>query len=673
MPTAICESPTNGPYRKIPLSTCTPVWLDFETYYSSAEKYGLRQLTNEAYIRDPRFETLMVSIKVGVHGVTQVHVGGVSELLPILSAMPWDKVACFSHNASFDMSILCWRFGITPAYTLCTMGMWKALMGVRYRSSLKVIAETLGLQQKGDTVASMDGKHLHDLTPAELNAYVAYCGDDTDICFQITRVLLPYLTEPELHNCHAAIQMYTQARLVLDKAVLADALAAEKLRRATLFTTCREHLGMHTYTDAYLRGILGSNDKFKALLEALGVTVALKKTKRKVKGMEEKQTFMIPAFAKTDEGMVALLESDDVVIADLSEARLMAKSTQMVSRTERFIGIAERGSLPTPIQYAGAAVTQRYGAGMDKINLQNLKNGSRLRDAVTAGDGYKIVGGDLSQIELRFGWLLAGEYEKLQRFASGHDPYKQLITETFGIEYEGMDKLWRTVGKVVNLSAIFGTGWASIQDTVRLRAKKIISEGAAKQLVGTYREGHPSVKRAWSQGTDVLEALILGKEIRVWHDGWGHVVPKDPNNLFDAHGAVYRPSGLRLQYPHLKKQRGQWPDGRPKDEYTYMRQRDRGGAPTVEYMYGAKMYQNFVQAGSRDVIANIISDIVETIPEHWFLVGQVHDELWLHVPDEETEEAALWLENKMVTVPPWCPTLPLACETYVAANYGAGK
>jgi hypothetical protein len=340
---------------------------------------------------------------------------------------------------------------------------------------------------------------------------------------------------------------------------------------------------------------------------------------------------------------------------------------------ERFLGIASRGTLPTPIKYAGAAVTQRYAAAVDKVNLQNLKNGSKLRKAVCAPEGYKIVGGDLSQIELRFGWLLAGEYEKLTRFTQGHDPYKQIMTDTFGIGYSTMDKAQRNVGKVVQLSAIFGTGWERVKQTIRLQAKRVVSDDDAQKLIRVYREDHPALKRAWQQGTEALEALLHGDSIRIWHNQWGNVLAPDPNDLFLKYGAIERPSGLRLQYPQLKKQAGQWADGRPKDEYVYLRQRERGGAKTVEFIYGAKVFQNFVQSGARDVIAEAISAIVVSLPEHWFLVGQVHDELWLLVPNEEVSQAQHWLQQKLTSAPLWAKDLPLACEVYVAQNYGEGK
>jgi DNA polymerase len=41
------------------------VTIDFETYYDT--DYSLSKMTNEAYIRDPRFEVVGVSVKVNDH------------------------------------------------------------------------------------------------------------------------------------------------------------------------------------------------------------------------------------------------------------------------------------------------------------------------------------------------------------------------------------------------------------------------------------------------------------------------------------------------------------------------------------------------------------------------------------------------------------------------------
>ncbi len=759
---------------------CQPVWLDFETYYSTADGYTLKKMSNEAYIRDPRFEVMVLSYKRGACAPVQV-VYGLSAITQVLHSIDWTRSVMVAHNAMFDATILAWRFGIHPAYLLCSMSMWRAQLGVRYRSSLAICAETLNLEAKGDAVARMDGLHLHDLTAYQLRDYVQYCGHDTELCFRLTMTLLPRFTIPELLNVHASLRMYTQAVLVLDRNVLLQAQHDERERRANIYTICAEHLGLSptVANAAAVKKIVGSTDKFAQLLTALDVEVPMKQTMHKIKGTDKKQAVMIPAFAKTDAEFEALLESEDEMVADLCEARLLSKSTQSETRIDRLLGVSERGTLPFPIQYAGAAVTQRFG-GAEKINLQNLKNGSPLRSAVCAPPGYKIVGGDLSQIELRMGWWVAGEQEKLDKFATGkHDPYKQSMVDTFGLDYGTMLKADRQVGKVIQLSCIaigekvltdqglvpiekvtltmrvwdgiewvshdgvvyqgdrkcitwdgltatpdhevyddagvkrrfdeiapdplpvtttypvydilnagprhrftvsgklvsnciYGTGWKKVKNTVRIQAKRTVSDDDAQKMVRVYRDDHVHVKAAWQEGQDALDAMLQKVPMHIWHNGVGRVLAPD-DTLWTKHGAIERPSGLRLQYPNLQTRKGQWEDGRPKTEYIYIRQRERGGAPTVEFIYGSKVYQNFVQAMARDVIADAISAIVESLPTHWYLTAQIHDELHLVVPEEDAEKAAKYLEDILTRRPVWAPDLPLACETFIVDNYGSAK
>jgi hypothetical protein len=652
---------------------CSPVWLDFETFYDSQEGYTLKKLTNEAYVRDDRFEAMVLSYKLHPKNPTQV-VHGEQAIRQVLASIDWSRSILIAHNTVFDGSILEWRFGHKPAYLLCSMSLWRALLGMRYRSALAVCAEVMGYVAKGDTVAKMDGLHLSDLQPYQLQEYLTYCTHDTELCFQLTMAMMPHFTLSELHNLHASLRMYTQSVLVLDKAVLLEAQDDEQRRRANIYSIGAHHLGLPpTQKSADLvKKIVGSTPKFAELLTAMGVTVPMKQTEHKIKGTDKKEKVWVPAFAKTDAEFEALLEAEDPMIADLCEARLISKSTQGESRIARFLGIESRGTLPFPIQYAGANVTQRWSA-MAGINLQNIKNGSPLRKAICAPKGYKIVGGDLSQIELRMGWWIAGEHDKLAKFATGKfDPYKQSMVDTFGLEYEGMSKADRTVGKIIQLSGIYGVGWENMQKIVRLQARRVITEEEAKKIVRIYREDHTYVRNAWSEGQEALDALLTKRPIKIWHNDVGDVrAPTD--DLLNKHGCIMRPSGLRIQYPQLSKRKGQWPDGRPKDEYIYIRQRERGGAPTVEFIYGSKAYQNFVQAMARDVIAHAISATVETLPSHWYLVGQVHDELWLIVPDEDTAIAPQYLSNTLTQRPAWCADLPLACETFIAQNYGEGK
>ena len=92
-----------------------------------------------------------------------------------------------------------------------------------------------------------------------------------------------------------------------------------------------------------------------------------------------KQTF---AFSKTDEGFKKLQEHPDEKVQNLVAARLGTKSTLEETRTQRFIDIGNRGSLPVPLKYY-AAHTGRWG-GSDNVNLQNIPRKSVLKQSIWA-------------------------------------------------------------------------------------------------------------------------------------------------------------------------------------------------------------------------------------------------------------------------------------------------
>ena len=104
-------------------------------------------------------------------------------------------------------------------------------------------------------------------------------------------------------------------------------------------------------------------------------------------------------------------------------ARLGAKSTLEETRTERLISIAKRGKLPVPLRYY-AAHTGRWG-GDDKLNLQNLPRKSKLKNAITAPEGYVIIDADSAQIEARVLAWLSGQADLVHDFADGADVYKK--------------------------------------------------------------------------------------------------------------------------------------------------------------------------------------------------------------------------------------------------------
>ena len=87
------------------------ITLDFETYYD--KEFSLRRLTTEEYIRDKRFDTIGVAIKVDDQPAVWKS-GTCGELKSYLMQYDWANSMVLCHNMMFDGAILAWKFGIIP-------------------------------------------------------------------------------------------------------------------------------------------------------------------------------------------------------------------------------------------------------------------------------------------------------------------------------------------------------------------------------------------------------------------------------------------------------------------------------------------------------------------------------------------------------------------------------
>jgi hypothetical protein len=148
--------------------------------------------------------------------------------------------------------------------------------------------------------------------------------------------------------------------------------------------------------------------------------------------------------------MKALLEHPNEDVQALATARLGVKSTLEETRTQRFIGMAERSVVfPVPLRYS-AARTHRLG-GSDGINLQNLPargaQKNKLKSCIEAPPGYVIIDCDSSNIEARMLAWLAGQDDLVEDFANGVDVYCKMASKIYNRTITKADVKERFVGK----------------------------------------------------------------------------------------------------------------------------------------------------------------------------------------------------------------------------------
>ena len=603
------------------------ITIDFETFYS--QDFSLSKMTTEAYVRDPRFEVIGVSVKVN-NGRTEWASGTHEQLKNYFSGFAWEDSMVLAHNTMFDGAILSWLFDIHPRVLADTLCIGRAVHGVEVGGSLKALAERYQIGAKGTEVLDAKGKRRLDFTDEELDKYGDYCINDVELTYKLFGIMGKKFPRQELRVIDLTLRMFIEPMLDLDLGLLEQHLEDTK--------DIKDKLLLDAGVD---KKDLMSNPKFAELLRGVGVIPPMKTSPT-----TGKETY---AFAKSDEAFKALLEHEDVRVQALVNARLGNKSTLEETRTQRFIDISKRGLLPVPVRYY-AAHTGRWG-GADKINLQNLPsrgpNGKKLKKSMIAPDGYVLIDCDSSQIEARVLAWLAGQGDLTEAFRVGDDVYKKMAMSIYGVNREeDVTKDQRFVGKTTILGAGYGMGAVRFKEQLQSFGFDMDLD-EARRVISVYREANFKITTLWRDAGYMLENMARGDSVQFGLDG---VVAVDATKK-----AIMLPSGLFMRYDELAGEQGE-----RGVEYTYKVRRGRNR------IYGGKVIENVCQAVARC----IIGEQMLKIAKRYRVVLTVHDSIVCCVPEEEVVEAQEYIESCMRWTPHWAAGMPVNCESGIGKSYG---
>lgn len=607
--------------KKPVLITC-----DFETYYD--DEYQLKKMSTEAYIRDPRFEVIGVSVKVA-KGEPQWFSGTMQETKTWLEQFDWSSAYFLAHNAMFDAAILNWKFGIRPAFILDTLSMARPFHMFTIGVSLAALMLYYDVGVKGTEVVAAKGKHRVDFTPEELADYGRYCNGDTNGCYNVFKKIGKGFPYDELRMIDMILRMFTEPVLILNTATLSAHLEDVKRRKQELMDVI-----------SHDKSVIQSGPKFAEALRSLGVEPPMKLSPSALKKGEEK---MVYAFAKTDHEFRDLLEHEDPRVQALVAARLGTKGTIEETRTLAFLGIAVRGTLPIPLNYYGGHTGRASGA--DKINMQNMPRGGKLRESIEAPPGYKLVVGDSSNVEARIVAWLAGQTDLVEAFARGEDIYAMFASDIYGYPVNKKDHpAERFVGKESILGLGFGMGWKKFKATLKSKAKVDMPDEECKRIVNLYRAKYAAIVRLWKRLHSCLAHMCSGS-YELFHIADG---------IYAEGNKIYLPNGMFLHYPGLEF------NG---NEYTYRQRRE-----TIK-VYGAKIVENIVQALARIVVFYQMYEMSQMTK----VVLTVHDEIVACVADAMVDTIHAAMKEVMKKVPKGFEGLPVTCETGVDVSYGRAK
>ena len=672
--------------------------LDWETFYS--QDYSLSKMSTEAYVRDPRFEMILLGVKVNEAPGFWILPDRAEHFLK--TEVDWKNTAVIAHHAHFDGLILSHHYGCRPAFWIDTLSMARVVDGPKAGNSLEELCRRHEVGAKGDFIKFAKGKRRVDFSAMETKQYGAYCVNDCEKEYLLANLFLPLFPQSELALIDLTVRMFTEPAFVGDTAKLARAVASERARKVELLrglgaicpacqgqTLVTSLLGEHACKICTGAGVdkkpFSSSDKFAELLRSVGVEPPMKRSPTTGE--------LIPAFAKTDPGMQDLLEHEEEVVRALAQARLAVKSTIIETRAESYQHMAERGPLPVYIKYAGAH-TLRW-AGGDGTNWQNLSNSNTnrpemaaLKESVMAPPGHKIVVADSGQGEARVLAWLANHHELVGAFAEGRDVYSEFASGVYGRPIDRKrvkeDYIPGQLGKVSILGLGFGMGWFKfsmellkgmlgnppIQFTMKdletlninadlfLRAPKKVERVnttpsrlelndrfihciVADHLVKHYRGKNASIVAFWDLMDQVINAMIRGEEMTFGAYGV----------LRTGHERIHLPNGLELRYRGIERnERG---------EASYFNGRER------TKLYGGLLTENIVQCLHRCVVAEQMLEISQVLK----VALMTHDEVVCVVPEDAAEDALRFMVQVMGKAPEWARGLPLVGEGGVGQTY----
>ena len=613
------------------------VVIDIESYYDPTRKdarglpYSLSHQTTESYIRHPWFECHGAAIKWGKDYAARWY--DERQLRYVLAQEDWSTTLLIHHHAQWDGYALAYHYGVKPAMYGCTLAMSRAILGNHIGVSLDSVRKEFGIAPKITPYNLFVGKHWNELSADTQRLLGDGACDEAESIWKLFGMLLDRgFPKGELKTIDVLLRMFIQPQLVGDTDFFAKVWEDENGKKQEMFET----LGI---TEADVQ----SADKFAELLRMQGIEPATKDGKNGP----------IFAFAKNDEFMKDLQDSDDPVIANLAAARLGAKSTINQSRAETLGWMSRNGALPVYIRPYGARTSRP--AGGDKSNFLNMKKVDpdlpqleqiTLKQGIEAPEGFLLAPIDSSQIECRYLNVIAGQDDVVERFRSGADPYINVASQFYGYPVNKKDHpKERQVGKVIELQAGYGSGGEKIRATLRNKAGIIITADEGLKARDAYRDTHPAVVDLWKEGGRMIARLAGGPPMN-----WGPVEIRDRR--------MWLPNGIPLIYDtlenHLDEESGE----------RYWRVRTRKG---WDKLYGAKLVENLIQALAWVFVSAAMNRIDNL---GYRVLNAPYDELLVLIPKDGNEQFHVdRCVAEMKRTPDWLPGIPLDAEWSLGERY----
>lgn len=282
-----------------------------------------------------------------------------------------------------------------------------------------------------------------------------------------------------------------------------------------------------------------------------------------------------------------------------------------------------------------------------------------IRPMIKAAPGKLLAVADYKTIEFRLLLWLVNQEDALDKIRQGVDVYVEFAAKLYHVTEDEVTATQRQFGKAVVLGAGYYLGWSKLMKQCEQEGLTI-SPFEAEVAIKTYRDTFWKVPKLWFALKQCAQDAISYPDEEQHTHGCIFKVITDRNG--NSWLAITLPSNRTLYYsdPELI-------DGSYGLTASYMGKDSTTKQWTRLQLPPNTLTNNVVQALARDILMQGEHSLVAHTP--YPILGSVHDENILEVPEGDTEKHWSLIRDCMTTPPSWCSTIPLEISGYIERRY----
>ncbi|MCP4542355.1 MAG: DNA polymerase I [Chloroflexi bacterium] len=524
-------------------------------------------------------------------------------LAPLLTDAKRPK---YGHNIKYDLTVL-QRAGVrVEGVAFDTMVAEWLINPASKNLGLKNLT-WVRLQQRMTPIVDLIGKGKNQRTMAQVPVAQAapYACADVDMTHRLVAILEAELKEKQLWSLFTDLEMPLMPALMamemagvqLDTEFLNQMSGKLTIRLDELTVRIHEMVG-------YTFNINSTQQLSDALFKALALpSQGLRRTKS--------------GHYSTAANVLERLRGKHDVIGLILERRGLAKlKSTYVDALPRLVN-PHTGRLHTSYKQTGT-VTGRISSS--NPNLQNIPIrtdlGRQVRRAFVAEPGWKLIGADYSQVELRVMAHISGDEGLVGAFTRGEDIHASTAAAIMGVPLAEVTADMRRVAKAVNFGLSYGQTAYGLSNTTDLTMAE------AEDFIKAYFDRFPKVR----EYIDITKAFATQQ------------------------GYVETLLGRRRYFPELQ------PGSKAPHNVRQAAERMSINAP--------------IQGTAADILNIATINLHQALNERGLrarMILQVHDELVIEAPAEEVETVALLIREVMESA--FELTVPLKVDFKVGENW----